>query len=53
MTLAFRIIPRLDIKGPDVVKGVKFGLRALGKPEKFAKLYYEEGVKMNYFIRTL
>ncbi|MFN8706540.1 MAG: HisA/HisF-related TIM barrel protein, partial [Planctomyces sp.] len=39
-----RIIPRLDIKGPNLVKGIHLeGLRVLGKPEHFAKLYYESG----------
>lgn len=39
-----RIIPRLDIKGPNLVKGVHFeGLRVLGKPERFARHYYESG----------
>jgi imidazole glycerol-phosphate synthase subunit HisF len=39
-----RIIPRLDIKGPNLVKGVHMeGLRVLGKPEAFAKYYYEHG----------
>ena len=39
-----RIIPRLDIKGPNLVKGIHFeGLRVLGKPEQFARLYYESG----------
>jgi len=39
----FRIIPKLDIKGPNLVKGIKLeGLRALGKPSSFAKLYYED-----------
>ena len=39
-----RIIPRLDIKGPNLVKGVHFeGLRVLGKPEDFARHYYEQG----------
>jgi len=39
-----RIIARLDIKGPNLVKGIHLeGLRVLGKPEKFAKYYYEEG----------
>lgn len=39
-----RIIPRLDIKGPNLVKGVHFeGLRVLGKPEDFARYYYESG----------
>lgn len=39
-----RIIPRLDIKGPNLVKGIHFeGLRVLGKPEQFARYYYESG----------
>ena len=39
-----RIIPRLDIKGPNLVKGIHLeGLRVLGKPESFAKYYYENG----------
>lgn len=39
-----RIIPRLDIKGPNLVKGIHLeGLRVLGKPEDFAKRYYEDG----------
>lgn len=39
-----RIIPRLDIKGPNLVKGVHLeGLRVLGKPESFAQYYYENG----------
>jgi cyclase len=39
-----RIIARLDIKGPNLVKGIHLeGLRVLGKPEVFAKMYYENG----------
>jgi len=39
-----RIIPRLDIKGPNLVKGIHLeGLRVLGKPEIFARYYYENG----------
>ncbi len=39
-----RIIARLDIKGPNLVKGIHFeGLRVLGKPEFFARHYYEAG----------
>jgi cyclase len=39
-----RIIPRLDIKGPNLVKGIHLeGLRVLGKPEDFAHYYYENG----------
>lgn len=39
-----RVLPRLDIKGPNLVKGIHLeGLRVLGKPEDFARFYYESG----------
>ncbi len=39
-----RIIPRLDIKGPNLVKGIHLeGLRVLGKPEAFAEHYSRAG----------
>lgn len=39
-----RIIPRLDIKAPNLVKGVRLeGLRVLGNPAEFAARYYEQG----------
>ena len=39
-----RIIARLDIKGTNLVKGIHLeGLRVLGKPEYYAKKYYEAG----------
>jgi imidazole glycerol-phosphate synthase subunit HisF len=39
-----RVIARLDIKGPNLVKGIHLeGLRVLGKPSDFAKYYYEQG----------
>jgi cyclase len=42
--LSVRIIPRFDIKGPNLVKGIHLeGLRVLGKPEQFARYYYETG----------
>ncbi|MGB6064904.1 MAG: imidazole glycerol phosphate synthase cyclase subunit [Desulfomonilaceae bacterium] len=46
-----RIIPRLDIKGPNLVKGINFeGLRVLGKPEYFARHYYETGADELMYI---
>ena len=37
-----RIIPKLDIKGPNLVKGVNLeGLRVLGDPRSFIKSYYD------------
>ena len=42
--MTIRVIPRLDIKGPNLVKGIHLeGLRVLGKPEWFARAYYEQG----------
>jgi imidazole glycerol-phosphate synthase subunit HisF len=39
-----RIIPKMDIKGQNLVKGVHLeGLRVLGKPEEFALNYYQQG----------
>ncbi len=39
-----RVIARLDIKGPSLVKGIRLeGLRVLGDPEAFARHYYEAG----------
>lgn len=39
-----RLIPRLDIKGPNVIKGVHLeGLRVMGDPQEFARRYYEQG----------
>lgn len=46
-----RIIPRLDIKGPNLVKGIHLeGLRVLGKPSDFAKHYYEQGADELMFM---
>ena len=46
-----RIIPRLDIKGPNLVKGIQLeGLRVLGKPEQFAEYYYEHGADELMFV---
>lgn len=46
-----RIIPRLDIKGPNLVKGIHLeGLRALGKPADFAKYYYDQGADELMFM---
>lgn len=40
-----RIVARLDVKAPNMVKGVQMeGLRKLGNPNDFAQLYYEQGI---------
>ncbi len=39
-----RLIPRLDIKGPNLVKGIHLeGLRVMGDPQEFAVGYYRDG----------
>lgn len=46
-----RVIPRLDIKGPNLVKGIHLeGLRVLGKPWDFAYRYYKEGADELIYI---
>jgi imidazole glycerol-phosphate synthase subunit HisF len=46
-----RIIPRLDIKSGNLVKGIHLeGLRVLGDPKVFAKQYYEQGADEILFI---
>ena len=46
-----RIIPRLDLKGPNLVKGIHLeGLRVLGDPSSFAKYYYENGADELLFM---
>lgn len=39
-----RLIPRLDIKGPNLIKGIHLeGLRVVGDPQAYAQKYYEQG----------
>ena len=39
-----RLIARLDVKGPNIIKGVQLeGLRVVGDPNLYAKKYYDEG----------
>jgi cyclase len=39
-----RLIPRLDIKGPNLIKGIHLeGLRVVGDPQEYARRYYEQG----------
>lgn len=41
---SIRLIPRLDIKGPNLIKGIHLeGLRIIGDPQVYARRYYEEG----------
>ena len=39
-----RLVARLDVKGPNLIKGIHLeGLRIIGSPEEYAKKYYEQG----------
>lgn len=39
-----RLIARLDVKGPNLIKGVHLeGLRVIGPPSDYAQLYYRQG----------
>lgn len=41
---SIRLIARLDIKGPNLIKGVHLeGLRVVGDPQEHARRYYEAG----------
>lgn len=45
MSKSLRLIGRLDIKGPNLIKGIHLeGLRVLGRPNDFATKYYNEGI---------
>ncbi len=51
---ATRIIPRLDIKGPNLVKGIHLeGLRVLGLPERFSNEYFHEGCDELLYIDSV
>jgi len=40
-----RLIARLDIKGNNVIKGLRFeGVRVIGLAKEFAKKYYDQGI---------
>lgn len=46
-----RLIARLDVKAPYLIKGVHLeGLRKIGDPGEFAKRYYEQGVDEIIYI---
>ena len=49
-----RLLSRLDIKGPNLIKGVRFeGLRVIGDPEEFAIKYYDQGIDELIYIDTV
>lgn len=48
--MTLRIIARLDVKAPNLVKGVRLeGLRKLGNPAEFATSYYHDSVDEIYY----
>lgn len=49
-----RLIARLDIKGPNLIKGIHLeGLRVVGDPQAFARRYYEEGIDELIYMDTV
>ena len=49
-----RIMPRLDIKGPNLVKGINLeGLRIIGDPQLFAEKYYLNGADEIIYIDSV
>jgi imidazole glycerol-phosphate synthase subunit HisF len=52
--LTIRVIPRLDVKGPNLVKGIGFdGWRVLGTPEYFTEVYNEESADEIFYQDTV
>jgi imidazole glycerol-phosphate synthase subunit HisF len=48
---SIRIIPRLDVKGSNLVKGIHMeGLRVLGLPERFSNNYFLDGADELIYI---
>ena len=51
---SIRIIARLDVKAPNLIKGVHLeGLRKLGDPQTFAEKYYNEGIDEILYIDSV
>src|SRR5512136_1048251 len=49
--MPLRIIARLDVKPPFVVKPVHFeGLRKIGDPQALAQKYYEQGADEIFYL---
>ena len=52
--MKIRIIPRLDIKGSNLIKGINLeGLRVIGDPNEFAYKYYNQGADELIFIDSV
>ena len=49
-----RLIARLDIKGPNLIKGIHLeGLRVIGDPNVYAKKYYQSGIDEIIYMDTV
>jgi cyclase len=49
-----RLIARLDIKGPNLIKGIHLeGLRVVGDPQAFAREYYQAGADELLYMDTV
>ncbi len=49
-----RLIARLDIKGPNLIKGVHLeGLRVIGSPQEYATKYYQMGADELIYLDTV
>jgi len=49
-----RLIARLDIKGPNVIKGIHLeGLRVIGPPADLSRRYYEQGIDEIIYMDTV
>ena len=46
-----RLIARLDVKAPNLVKGIQLeGLRKMGDPNEFARHYYTQGIDELFYL---
>ena len=49
-----RLIARLDIKGPNLIKGIRLeGLRVIGSPGEYALKYYKHGIDELIYMDTV
>jgi cyclase len=49
-----RLIARLDIKGPNLIKGIHLeGLRVIGDPNHYAQKYYQAGADGLLYMDTV
>ena len=54
MVKNIRLISRLDIKGPNLIKGVHLeGLRVIGSPQEHASRYYQQGIVQRVLLKLI